>query len=96
MSRRCQLTGKSAISGNNVSHAVNRTRRRFHPNLQNASVVSERLKRRFSLKISTRALRTIEVNGGLDNWLLKTANSKLTQTARSIKRQIERTPTVNT
>lgn len=90
MSKRCELTGKSVATGNNVSHAVNRTRRRFYPNLQQVSVTSEALQQSFSVRICTRALRTLEVNGGLDNWLLKTSNTKLTPLAMSLKKRLLR------
>ena len=90
MSKRCALTGKSVATGNNVSHAVNKTRRRFYPNLQRATLISDALRQRVSLKISTRALRTIEVNGGLDRWLLDTNNSKLTPEAKTLKKRIIR------
>ncbi|NQY82175.1 MAG: 50S ribosomal protein L28 [Alphaproteobacteria bacterium] len=93
MSRRCELTGKTVVTGNNVSHAVNRTRRRFYPNLQRISVNSETLKQDFSVRICTQALRTLEVNGGLDNWLLKTSNTKLTLLALSLKKRILRAKT---
>lgn len=90
MSKRCQLTGKSVATGNNVSHAVNRTRRRFYPNLQRVSVNSETLKQDFTMRICTRALRTLEANGGLDNWLLKTSKSNLTPLALSLKKRLLR------
>jgi large subunit ribosomal protein L28 len=69
MARRCDLTGKTVLAGNNVSHANNKTRRRFLPNLQEVSVLSDTLGS-VRLKLSTRALRTIEHNGGLDAYLL--------------------------
>ncbi len=90
MSKRCALTGKSVATGNNVSHAVNRTRRRFYPNLQRVTVYSEVLKQKFHLRTCTQALRTLEVNGGLDNWLLKTSNAKLTPLALSLKKRVVR------
>ena len=70
MSRRCQITGKGVLSGNNVSHANNKTRRRFLPNIQNASLVSEVLGQQISFRVSTRGLRTVEHNGGIDAFLL--------------------------
>ena len=78
MSRRCELTGKGVLSGNNVSHANNKTRRRFLPNLQITSVLSETLGREIRLRLSTRAIRTLEHNGGLDAFLMSKNNSKLT------------------
>ncbi len=71
MSRRCELTGKGPMSGNNVSHAKNRTRRRFLPNLQDVTLMSESLGRSFRLKISNAALRTVDHRGGLDAFFAK-------------------------
>jgi large subunit ribosomal protein L28 len=90
MSRRCQITGKGVLSGNNVSHANNRTRRRFLPNLQDTSLLSDALGGPVRLRVSTRAIRTIEHNGGIDAFLLGTTNAKLTVDARALKRRIER------
>ena len=90
MARRCGLTGKGVMTGNNVSHANNKTRRRFMPNLQDVTLMSEALGRSVGLRISTRALRSIEHNGGLDAYLLKTANVKLTDEAVTLKRRIRR------
>ena len=70
MSRRCMVTGKGVLTGNNVSHANNKTRRRFLPNVQETTIFSEVLGRNISLKATTNGLRTIEVNGGIDAWLL--------------------------
>jgi large subunit ribosomal protein L28 len=89
MARRCIITGKGVQSGNNVSHANNRTRRRFLPNLQQASVLSEALGA-VRMRITTSAIRTIEKRGGLDAFLLGTANRKLMPEALRIKRRIER------
>ncbi len=93
MSRRCELTGKSVLSGNNVSHANNKTRRRFLPNLQEASLVSDILGRTVRIRLSTRALSTIEHKGGLDAYLLSTSDRRLPETARTLKRQVERART---
>jgi large subunit ribosomal protein L28 len=93
MSRRCQITGKGVLSGNNVSHANNKTRRRFLPNIQSASLVSETLGQVVSLRVSTRALRTVEHNGGIDAFLLGTPNSKLPAEALVVKRRIQRAQT---
>lgn len=90
MARRCAITGKGVMSGNNVSHAHNKTRRRFLPNLQNASLLSEALGRTVSLRLSTRAIRTVEHRGGLDACLLKTPNGRLSSEALKVKRQIKR------
>jgi large subunit ribosomal protein L28 len=90
MSRRCQITGKGVLTGNNVSHANNKTRRRFLPNLQDASLLSDILGESVRLRVSTRALRTIEHNGGIDAYLLGTPNARLTEDALSLKRRIAR------
>ena len=88
MAKRCQLTGKSVMSGNNVSHANNRTRRRFLPNLQSTSMQSEILDRTVSLRVSTSAMRTVEKHGGLDAFLLQARNAELAEEAQQLKREI--------
>jgi large subunit ribosomal protein L28 len=88
MAKRCQITGKTVMSGNNVSHANNRTRRRFLPNLQQATMQSEALGRRVSLRLSTSAMRTIEKHGGLDAFLMQARNAELADEARQLKREI--------
>tara|TARA_B100000029_G_scaffold369798_1_gene363646 strand:+ start:422 stop:703 length:282 start_codon:yes stop_codon:yes gene_type:complete len=88
MSKTCQLTGKSYLNGNNVSHAKNRTKRRFLPNLQKISFVSEKLRKKIQLKVTASAIRTVEKKGGLDDYLLNTSNSKLPTEAIKIKKQI--------
>ena len=88
MSKRCQITGKGVMSGNNVSHAKNRTRRKFLPNLQRTSMSSENLGRNVSLRVSTSDIRTIEKHGGLDGFLLQARNAELADDARSLKREI--------
>ncbi len=90
MARRCELTGKSVLAGNNVSHANNRSRRRFLPNLQHSSLLSEALGRPVRLRVSTHALRTVEHNGGLDAFLLKADAAALSLNARRIKRAVEK------
>jgi large subunit ribosomal protein L28 len=90
MSRRCEITGKGVLSGNNVSHANNRTRRRFLPNLQVSSMLSDVLGRPVRMRLSTRAIRTVEHNGGIDAFLLSTPNTKLPPEALTLKRQIQR------
>jgi len=90
MSRRCEITGKGVLSGNNVSHANNKTRRRFLPNLQVTSLLSDILGSSVRMRLSTRAMRTVEHNGGIDSFLLGTPNTKLTEECRSLKRRIER------
>jgi len=88
MSRICELTGKGRMVGNNVSHAKNRTKKTFLPNLQNVTLMSEALERSFKFRVSTNGLRSVEHVGGLDNWLIKTADDKLSANARKVKREI--------
>ncbi|MDZ7896228.1 MAG: 50S ribosomal protein L28 [Sphingobium sp.] len=88
MSRICELTGKGRQVGHNVSHANNKTKRVFLPNLQNVTLISEALERSVSFRVSTHGLRSVEHNGGLDNWLLKTNEDKLSLKARRLKREI--------
>ncbi|KQM64370.1 50S ribosomal protein L28 [Sphingomonas sp. Leaf17] len=88
MSRICELTGKGRQVGNNVSHANNKTKRTFLPNLQNVTLMSESLERSVRLRVSTAGLRSVEHNGGLDNWLVKTSEDKLSLRARRLKRDI--------
>ena len=88
MAKRCQITGKTVMSGNNVSHANNRTRRRFLPNLQRASIQSDILGRKVSIRLSTSAMRTIEKHGGLDAFLMQARNAELADEAKALKREI--------
>ena len=88
MAKKCDITGTGVMSGNNVSHANNRTRRRFLPNLQVVSLLSEKLGRIFKLKVCSKTLRSIEHNGGLDAYLESTSNSKLSDEAIKIKKTI--------
>lgn len=90
MSRRCQINGKGVLTGNNVSHANNKTRRRFLPNLQVSSMLSDALGHDVRMRLSTRAIRTIEHNGGIDAFLTGTPNSKLPPDAVIVKRRILR------
>ncbi|MEH6525845.1 MAG: 50S ribosomal protein L28 [Sneathiella sp.] len=90
MARRCELTGKGVQAGNNVSHAKNRTRRRFLPNVQEVRLMSDALGRSFSMKVSAAGLRSVEHNGGLDNFLLKARDINLSLSARRVKRDIKK------
>jgi large subunit ribosomal protein L28 len=90
MSRRCEITGKGVLSGNNVSHANNKTRRRFLPNLQDTSMLSDVLGTPVRMRLSTRGIRTVEHNGGIDAFLLSTPNRKLPIEAMALKRRILR------
>ncbi len=88
MARVCELTGKGRLVGNNVSHANNKTKRTFLPNLQNVTLMSEALDKSIKLKVSTHGLRSVEHVGGLDNWLVKTAAEKLSPRAVKLKREL--------
>ena len=88
MTMKCELTGKTFQTGNNVSHAKNRTKRRFMPNLQNISFISEILGQKIQLKVAASTIRTVEKKGGLDQFLLKTSNSKLHTHAIKLKKRI--------
>lgn len=90
MSRRCELTGKAVMSGNNVSHANNKNRRKFLPNLCNVTLMSDALNQRVRLRVCARALRTVEHRGGLDAFLVKASESELSQKSRLLKRQIKK------
>ena len=88
MSSKCELTGKKYLSGNNVSHAKNRTKRRFLPNLQNISFLSDKLGKKVQLKVAASTIRTVEKKGGLDEFLINTPNSKLPLKAKKLKKTI--------
>ena len=88
MAKRCQISGKTVMSGNNVSHANNRTRRRFLPNLQSTRMHSEVLNRKINLRVSTSAMRTVEKHGGLEAFLIQARNVELAVEARELKREI--------
>lgn len=90
MSRACELTGKTVQYGNNVSHANNKSRRRFLPNLCNVTLISDTLEKSYRLRISANALRSVEHRGGLDAFLIKSGDKELSQRARLLKRQIEK------
>lgn len=88
MSRICELTGKGRQVGHNVSHANNKTKRTFLPNLQNVTLISEALDKGVRLRVSTHGLRSVEHVGGLDNWLAKTSDTELSLRARRLKREV--------
>lgn len=88
MSRRCELTGKGPMVGNNVSHAKNRTRRRFLPNLNDVTLISDVLGRSFKLRISASALRSVDHRGGLDAFLAKAKDEELSSNALKIKKDV--------
>ena len=88
MARRCELTGKGVMTGNKVSHALNRTRRRFLPNLLNVSLLSDVLGRTVKLRICANALRTVEHRGGLDAFLAKSVDDELSPRALLLKKEV--------
>lgn len=88
MARRCELTGKGVMTGNTVSHALNRARRRYLPNLINVSLLSDVLGRTVKLRIAAAALRTVEHRGGLDAFLVKAVDSELSPTALALKKEV--------
>lgn len=90
MSRRCEITGKGVMTGNNVSHAMNHTRRRFLPNLHVVRLQSDILGERVKMRLTTRAMRTIDKKGGIDEFLLGTPDRKLPEEAKKLKRRIEK------
>jgi large subunit ribosomal protein L28 len=90
MARRCELTGKAVLTGNNVSHANNKTRRRYLPNLVNVTLISDALGEKVRLRISAYALRSVEHRGGLDAFLAKAKDSELGPRALLVKKQIAR------
>lgn len=94
MSRRCSLSGKGVMTGNNVSHAMNKTRRRFLPNLQDVSLLSEALDKSFKLRVATSTLRTIEKRGGLDAYLIGSRDVELTDEAVKMKRQVKKAQSI--
>tara|TARA_B100001057_G_scaffold422638_1_gene444244 strand:+ start:1842 stop:2177 length:336 start_codon:yes stop_codon:yes gene_type:complete len=85
MSKRCELTGISPLTGNNVSHAKNKTKRRFLPNLKKVTFKSDILKKNIKLNVTNAALRTVDFKGGLDKYLLSVKSSKLSQKAKKLK-----------
>lgn len=88
MSRVCELSGKGPMSGNNVSHAKNKTRRRFLPNLNDVTLMSDVLGQSYSLRISAAALRSVDHRGGLDAFLAKSKDEELSPKALKIKKEL--------
>ena len=93
MARVCELTGKGRQVGHNVSHANNKTKRTFLPNLQNVTLLSDTLGEGVKLRVSTSGLRTVEHVGGLDNWLAKASNDQLSLKVQRLKRKIAKAQT---
>ena len=88
MARRCELTGKNALVGNQVSHANNKTKTRFMPNLCDVSLMSDAMGLTYRLRVSAIALKSVEHVGGLDNFLMKARNEQLSDKALRLKRSI--------
>jgi large subunit ribosomal protein L28 len=88
MSRRCELTGKTALVGHRVSHSNRKTKRRFLPNLLNVTLISDALGRSVKLRISANALKTVDHRGGLDSFLAKARDSELSPRALELKRKV--------
>jgi len=88
MARRCELTGKAVLTGHNVSHANNKTKRRFLPNLKSVTLLSDALDRSVRLRISTNALRTVEHRGGLDAFLVKAREEDLSPRAAKLRKDV--------
>ena len=95
MARRCGLVGKEVQVGNMVSHSNHKTKKRFLPNMQNVSVMSDILKCKFRMRISTAAIRTIEVNGGIDSYLMSLPDNRFTGKILAIKKRIKKALTPN-
>jgi large subunit ribosomal protein L28 len=90
MSRRCIVTGKGVLVGHNVSHANNKTKRRFLPNLQVTSLLSDALRQSIRLRLTSRGIKTVEHAGGLDAWLLKTPDAKLDLETKRLKKRVKK------
>ncbi|GAW36595.1 50S ribosomal protein L28 [Roseovarius sp. A-2] len=95
MSRRCELTGKGPMVGNNSSHANNKTKRRYLPNLNDVTLQSETLNRGIKLRISAHALRSVDHRGGLDAFLAKAKNEELSPSALKVKKEIAKAQAAN-
>ena len=90
MSKKCELTGKIPLKGHRVSHANNKTKRKFLPNLQAVSLYSEKLSKKIKFKVAISTLRTVEKKGGIDNFLIKSKPQDLSSSARKYKKDIEK------
>lgn len=93
MTRRCELSGKLPMSGQLRSHAENKSKRTFRPNLCTVSLISDALKRTVRLKVSAHALRSVEHRGGLDAYLLKARDEELSERCRRLKREVQKAKT---
>ena len=90
MTRRCELTGKGPMAGNNVSHAENKTKRTFRPNLVNVTLISEKLGTKLRVRVSANGLKTVEHRGGLDAFLLKAHDTELSKQCLALKRELKK------
>jgi large subunit ribosomal protein L28 len=90
MARRCDITGTGAQTGNKVSHSNHKTKTKFLPNLRNVTFTSEALGHGVSLRVTAATIRTVDINGGLDEYLLSTSSTKLTEEAQKLKRKIKK------
>ena len=88
MVKKCDITNVKPMTGNNVSHAVNKTKRRFFPNLQNTSFFSEILGKKIKLKVTSKGIKTVEKNGGIDNYIIKAKISDLTEETKKLRKLI--------
>jgi len=88
MVKKCDITNVKPMTGNNVSHAVNKTKRRFFPNLQNTSFFSEILGKKIKLKVTSKGIKTVEKNGGIDNYIIKAKTSELTEETKKLRKLI--------
>jgi len=88
MTQKCELTGKKPIKGNNVSHANNKTKRRFLPSIKKVSFKSEALKKNIKLNVSNSALRTVDFKGGIDKFLISAKVFKLSKKAKKLRNKI--------
>ncbi|MEM8552828.1 MAG: 50S ribosomal protein L28 [Pseudomonadota bacterium] len=88
MARRCELTGKGVMVGNNVSHANNKTKRRFRPNLVDVTLMSEATGKRVKMRIAASSMRTVEHRGGLDKFLMKAKDTELSEKMLKVKREV--------
>ena len=95
MPKKCELTGKNPMKGHNVSHANNKTKRRFIPNLQNVSLYSDKLGKKLKFRIATSTLRTVEKNGGIDSFLMNAFSKNLSSDARKYKKSISKATVQN-
>jgi large subunit ribosomal protein L28 len=93
MTRRCELTGTLPLSGQLRSHAENKSKRKFRPNLHNVTLMSDVLGRKVRMRISARALKSVEHRGGLDAFLLKAKNDDLSAALLKLKREIQKAQT---